>query len=504
MQITQEQLRKLSTEDRERVLILLKEKELQQRYNKLEFWKNQIYPWQQELANCTSSAAQILAMCANQIGKTTTGAYITACHLTGKYPTWWAGHRFKKPIKAWACGVSNETTRDILQAALLGEPGDPEDKGAGFVPKEDILDTTRKPQVPNAVQTVLVQHYSETGSPNGVSRLDFKAYEQGEAKFMGRAMDWIWLDEQPDAGIYTQCITRTVATNGMVMMTFTPEDGMTDTIYQFMHDLQPGQFLLQATWKDAPHLSEERKKQLLAQYPPHEAKMRTEGKPVFGSGRVFYVPDDEIICDPIEIPAHWPRICGIDFGWDHPTAAVWLAWDREANITYVYRCYRQNKLTVQQHAPAIKAAGQWIPCVWPHDGMSHEKGSGVGLADQYRAEGVNMTMDHFRNPLAPGEEGKGNIKVEPGINAMLQGMENGSFKVFSTCELWFEEKGLYHRDNGKKKPANRGKIVPLKDDLMSATRYAFQTRSRYAKTKLESNLNNKYSGKSLPVRKGIV
>lgn len=485
--------------EKERLLDLLKEKEERVRYNKLKVWGPEAYEWQRELANSTLESAQILAMCANQIGKTTTGAFITACHLTGKYPDWWKGHKFTKPIKAWACGVSNETTRDILQTNLLGEPGDSEAQGTGFIPRDCIVSTTRKPQVPNAIQTVLVRHHDPvTGKENGVSRLDFKAYEQGEDKFMGRPMNWIWLDEQPDSGIYTQCITRTVATEGIVMMTFTPEDGVTPVIHQFMNDIKKGQYLLQATWDDAPHLSEERKEQLLAQYPPHEAKMRTQGIPVFGSGMVFSgITDEDIMVEPFEIPAHWPRICGIDFGWDHPTAAVWLAWDRESDCVYLYAEYRQSQLTAQQHAPAIRARGQWIPVVWPHDGMAHEKGSGVTLADQYRSQGLNMTIDHFRNPPTPGDKGKGDIKIEPGINALLQAMQNDQFKVFSTCGQWFEEKGLYHRDEGK--------IVALQDDLMSATRYAFQSRAKFAKTQAESNSNNKYSGKPLPVpTKGIV
>ena len=64
---------------------LLQEKESRTKYNKIDSWGNLTYKWQQDLANSTKGHAQILAMCANQIGKTTTGAYITASHLTGKY-----------------------------------------------------------------------------------------------------------------------------------------------------------------------------------------------------------------------------------------------------------------------------------------------------------------------------------------------------------------------------------------------------------------------------------
>jgi hypothetical protein len=51
--------------------------------------------------------------------------------------------------------------------------------------------------------------------------------------------------------------------------------------------------------------------------------------------------------------------------------------------------------------------------------------------------------------------------------AMLQAMEDGRFKVFSTLNDWFEEFRMYHRKDGK--------VIPIRDDLMSASRYAFQS-----------------------------
>ena len=49
-------------------------------------------------------ARQRLLMAANKTGKTFCGAAEMAYHLTGKYPKWWKGYRFKGPIKAWAAG----------------------------------------------------------------------------------------------------------------------------------------------------------------------------------------------------------------------------------------------------------------------------------------------------------------------------------------------------------------------------------------------------------------
>lgn len=128
--------------------------------------------------------------------------------------------------------------------------------------------------------------------------------------------------------------------------------------------------------------------------------------------------------------------------------------------------YRQSKQTVAYHAPAFHARMR-CPVIWPHDGMKHEIGAGISMADQYRQHGVNMMHSHFTNPMAPGEKGMGNYKVEPGINAMIERMQNGRFKVFKTCHEWFEEYRMYHREDGK--------IVAINDDLMSATRYAHQS-----------------------------
>lgn len=442
---------------------LAQEKRERQQFNRLRYFRP--YPWQKSLLRSSGENKQTLLMAANRVGKSFTGAANIAYHATGLYPDWWEGHRWHEPINIWVAGVSAESTRDILQQELLGPPDNPEMLGSGMIPKEHIGERTRKPQVPNAVQSVLIRHHTD-GIPDGWTRITFKAFEQGEAKFMGSSVHEIWLDEQPPDGLFGQCVTRTANTGGHVTMTFTPEDGVTPVVHQFTKERKPGMNLIGATWDDAPHLTEVVKNQLLAVYGEHEREMRSKGIPIFGSGPVFAVPESELVVDPFEIPDYWPAIAGLDFGWDHPTAAVWLRWDRDSDTIYVVDEYRKRTETVAYHATAMLARDT-CPVIWPHDGMKHETGSGVSMADQYRLHGVNMLPMHFTNPIAPGEPGRGNYKVEPGINAMHERMQTGRFKVFRTCHLWFEEYRMYHREEGK--------IVALDDDLMSATRYAAQS-----------------------------
>jgi phage terminase large subunit-like protein len=415
------------------------------------------YEYQEKFHN--TDEPQRLLMAGNRVGKSMCGAMEMAYHLTGKYPKWWKGRKFVKPIRAWVGGVSNETTRDVCQKELLGQPDDPAARGTGSIPAELIGETVRKPGVPNAVNSLVVKHVT-----GGNSRIAFKAYEMGKEKWMGEAVDVVWLDEEPPTSIYSQALTRTADRGGIVFMTFTPESGMTETVAQFVNNLKKGQALLQATWDDAPHMTKEVRDQILQALPPHERKMREKGIPQLGSGLVFPIAEEDIVCDPIDIPTHWPRLCGLDFGWDHPTAAVWIAWDRDSDIAYVYDSYSMRQEAVPIHASAIKSRGNWIPVIWPMDGRQADKGSGKSLTEQYRTEGLNMTREHFTNPPSQGQkDGTGGVSVEAGIMEIYTRMQTKRLQIFRNQSKLLEELRMYHRKDGK--------IVPVHDDVISAMRY---------------------------------
>ena len=416
------------------------------------------YDYQKKFHNKT--AQQRLLMAGNRIGKSFSGAMEMAYHLTGLYPEWWQGKKFPRPIRAWAGGASNETTRDICQKELVGQPDDPSARGTGSIPLKLIGETVRKAGVPNAMNSLVIKHVS-----GGWSRLAFKAYEMGKEKWMGETVDVVWLDEEPPSSIYTQALTRTADKGGIVYMTFTPENGMTETVAQFVNDLRDGQALIQAGWDDAPHMTAEVRQQILAALPPHERKMREQGIPQLGSGLVFPIAESDMVCDPINIPEFWPRICGLDFGWDHPTAAAWAAWDRDSDIIYIYDTYAMSQEAVPIHASAIKGRGNWIPVIWPMDGRQADKGSGKSLTEQYRNEGVSMTREHFTNtPQAGQKEGTGGISVEAGVQEMYTRFMTNRLKIFNNQSKLLEELRMYHRKDGK--------IVFKHDDVISATRYA--------------------------------
>ena len=156
--------------DLARALEIAKELEFRKKTNQMAQYKP--YDYQKKFHN--TLAAQRLLMAGNRVGKSFSGAMEMAYHVPGKYPTRWAGKRFNRPVRCWAGGVSNETTRDVCQKELVGQPDDPTSKGTGSIPLNSIGDTVRKAGVPNAINSVVVKH-----TTGGYSRIGFKAYEMG-------------------------------------------------------------------------------------------------------------------------------------------------------------------------------------------------------------------------------------------------------------------------------------------------------------------------------------
>jgi len=167
-----------------------------------------------------------LLIAANRVGKTVGGGYETTLHLTGLYPDWWEGRRFNHSISAWASGDTGETTRDIVQLELLG-PFD--DIGTGLIPGDLIEGYTRRHGIPDAIQSAGIKHVDGT-----ISKIGLKSYDQKRKSFQGTAKEVIWLDEECSMEIYTECLLRTMTTEGLMILTFTPLLGISDVVKAFL------------------------------------------------------------------------------------------------------------------------------------------------------------------------------------------------------------------------------------------------------------------------------
>lgn len=205
--------------------------------------RRELYPKHLQFFRGGAEHMERCMMAANRVGKTWgVGAFETTLHLTGRYPEWWEGRRFDRPIAAWVAGDTRTTTRDIIQQALLGIGGEGGggEIGTGMIPGDDIASKPTPMQgVPGGVDTVQIAHVS-----GGRSVLQFKSYDQGRRTFQGTRKDLVWLDEEPAMDVYEECLLRLTATvpgedNGLMLCTFTPLLGLSKVALKFLPELAP-------------------------------------------------------------------------------------------------------------------------------------------------------------------------------------------------------------------------------------------------------------------------
>lgn len=411
--------------------------------------RRELYKKHVDFFNAGPKYRERLMLAANRVGKTEgVGGFEMTLHLTGLYPDWWQGRRFDRPIKAWAAGDTGKTTRDIIQAKLIGPRND---AGTGLIPKDAILQMTSKPGVSDAIDTLYVRHVS-----GGKSQLIFKSFDQKRIAFQGTEQDVIWLDEEPPLDIYTESLMRTMTNNGMLMLTFTPLMGMSETVMAFLpggklDEINAGgsKCVIMATWDDAPHLSKEIKDELWLSIPPFQRDARSKGIPQLGAGAIYPVPETDVVIKDFEIPKHWPRGYGLDVGWNKTSAGFWTM-DKENDVLYRYSEHYRGQAEPSVHAQGIKARGEWLRGVIDPAARGRSQKDGQKLIENYTDLGLD---------LEPAFNG-----VESGLYECWQRMSSGRLKVFQSCQSWLAEFRLYRRDE-------KGQVVKGFDHAMDETRY---------------------------------
>lgn len=454
-------------DDAKRVRAILKEIEHRRRTNRIRLffpdsgkYRRELYQRHMEAFRLGASKRVRVIQAGNRVGKTEgLGGVELTYHLTGDYPAWWEGKRFTRPIKAWAAGDTKETTRDILQAKLLGPVGQ---FGTGLIPMPALGRYSLRANSGGAVEWIKVRHVS-----GGWSLLGFKSYEQGRKSFQGTEQHFILLDEECPLPIYEECMLRLTTTRGLILLTYTPLEGRTKLI-RAIADMQKNGRAVKADQTPAtvsisvfevPHLSEQDIEDIKATTSPHTWNARLFGIPGLGEGAVYPVPVSEVVCKPFQIPSHWPRVYGMDVGWNR-TAVVWGAIDKESDTVYLYAEHYVGKAEPAVHANGIKLRGDWIPGVIDKAARGTSPTDGDNLLLMYRKLGLKLTPTDVSDPKSETREG--------GIMQVLARLSTGRLKVFSTLQNWISEYENYHRKEDRN---GESRIVKEDDHLMDATRY---------------------------------
>lgn len=416
------------------------------------------YPTQMAFIAATKDYREVMLSAPNTGGKTELGAFMMACDLTGEYPDWWPGNRYDGPIEAWACGRTGERLIDTIQLKMFGRLG--EDYGSGQIPRRCLVgEPTRSRHATGLIGSAQVRHKS-----GGLSRVALMAYSQDDADWQGARTRLNWYDEEPPIKHYAEGQARLI--DGRSRMTFTPLAGPTEVVNLYTQDETGYRKFLTMGMDEVKHLSDEDKAYKWASYRSHERDARYHGKIMLGEGAIFTTPEEDLLVDfeLSDVPPHWAKAWGIDFGGAgkvaHPFAAVLMAHDQDADVYYVLATVRMREALPLQHWDAMRRIAPGVTVFWPHDG--HIVGdTREEKTEIYKKHGAPMFATHATNP-------DGSKSTMAGIDIMDELMHARQFKVRSVLADWRQEYRMYHMKEGK--------IVKLNDDLMSATRIAMMMR----------------------------
>ena len=417
-------------------------------------------PWQLRWLN--SHKKMVVALCANQVGKSLTIAYKASMTARCVYPDWYTGVKItdRAPV-IFVVGLTSEEVRDSIQTKLIGPNID--EPGGGMIPPQDIIKITKRANVPGAADTIFVKH------PLGQAQICLKTAEQGRERLQGATVDLVIIDEEPPRDVLNELVARTAKANGQLCIGFTALKGMSE-VYIFLTEQEDDIVeKVHAGWnkEDAPHLSAESIRVMTEIYKdnPAELQARSTGIPTVGKGQIYPFPPDDYSGRLFKIRDHMRRLIGMDVGWTHPTAALVGAYDDDADILYIYDEHSVEGKPPSTHASAIKRWGD-ITIVMDTASLQTNKNDGTTLYGMYEFEfdgpdWEQIPEDKRRVQLADNTAGS----VMSGIARTYQMFDEGRIYISENCVKLLAELKLYRYDE------KTGKIVKKKDDLCDALRY---------------------------------
>jgi hypothetical protein len=196
-------------------------------------------------------------------------------------------------------------------------------------------------------------------------------------------------------------------------------------------------FIVGATWDDAPHLTEKVKAQQWASMLPYQRAARTKGIPSSARRDLSHGRSGDSrrrLRNPGALVARVGDGCGRGA---KPTAAVFAALNPEDRVLYITSVYKRASNEPSLHAAAIKERMMrptgWL---WPGVGdaaaLIMTQHDAQQLVYVYRRLGLDLYLP--------------DKAVETGIADLWDLMVTGRFKVFASCQAWFEEFRMYRRD----------------------------------------------------------
>jgi phage terminase large subunit-like protein len=441
------------------------------RYNALRYFR----PFEHQKSFFTTISDRRGILAANRIGKTVSTCYETAMHLTGIYPDWWQGRRYDRPITAMVAGEGWSQVALVLQNELLGTPDVKlrDNIGSGAIPKSCIDQDTMRSDGANCIG-VEIRHVT-----GGKSYLLFANYTQEVRQLQGFKLNLAVFDEQPPDDFFSEIVTRTATTQGMVMCSFTPLKGLNGLVSKFWNREQ-GYDYIRVSWADVPEydpwgepfLLHSTRQQLERDYLPHERDARIQGKPIMGKGAVFQIrtwPTYKTGDVPFQEMRNIARVIALDLGLVNDKTVISLMyWDPYERTAWLHRQIVvqgvEEAVPTQYVSHLLRPEVFGTPIVLPADANTQGRYtmSSTSIRELFEQYELNVAPGAIMNP--PDPQGRTTNHKSYGINQMRQMLEVGSLMVNENCVDFLREAQNYYVDT-------QGRFSDP-DDCIDSARYA--------------------------------
>ena len=267
-------------------------------------------------------------------------------------------------------------------------------------------------------------------------------------RYQGQAYSWIGFDEithlpTPFAWNYLASRLRTTDSEIQVYMRCTANPGGAGAGWVKKRYIDPAppnnsfrggdgltRKFIPARLQDNPYLAEDgRYEQMLNALPPTQRKQLLDGNWDVAEGAAFteFNPFEHVIT-PFEIPMHWERVKGIDYGYSSESACVWGAVDPNDGTLIIYReLYRKgllgtelaDMLTEMEYEDPFSVQGVLDTACWNRTGTTgptvgetlQRAGHKLRRADKNRIQGKIQIHEY--------------LKLQPSGRPKLQ--------IFNTC-----------------------------------------------------------------------
>jgi hypothetical protein len=292
-------------------------------------------------------------------------------------------------------------------------------------------------------------------------------------------LDLAVFDEQPPDDFFSEIVTRTATTQGMILCSFTPLKGLNGLVSKFWNR-EAGYDYIRVSWDDVPEydlwgepfLLTTTRRQLERDYLPHEREARMQGRPIMGKGAVFQLRDwptyksgDFKFAEMTNIQ----RVIALDLGLVNDKTVISLMyWDPYERTAWLHK-----QIVVQGVEEAVPT--QYInhllrpevygtPIVLPADANTQGRYtmSTTSIRELFEQYELNVYDRAIMNP--PDPQGRVTNHKSYGINQMRQMLEVGSLMVNENCVDFLREASNYYVDQ-------QGRFSDP-DDCIDSARYA--------------------------------